>query len=543
MEAKHWFALAAVFGLGAEVAACSSKFSSCTESRTCAPSGGSANGDAGEASDLGSAGGGGKTQTTGGSPATDAGASATDAGAPSVEAGAGGEAPAVACDRDSDCNDDLACNGVERCVEGVCRAGISPCANQEPAHCDAVCTEKGGAAACAVRGQDKDKDGHFTTACVAAPGDDCDDSAPTVYSGAPELCDGIDNDCDKKSDLSDGLSLSGKAAPLGPASAVRSRPAIAWADGKSVYGIVYQDTTTSSDSDLYFEELDLAGVLKLTPKAINDSNTASSAGVGLAWGSDTFGVAFAANDELYMRMIGIDGTLTSARILPVPDSQYRVTGVPDVNPALARNANGDWVIASVSHLVAAGNPSLSLNKLSQAGAISGLSVYNAADIGIPQMSVAALGPNFVIGGSSAQLVDPAFKPLTELPATGLYPSVASSANGIAIADRQDTTTAPSVQLFSPAGVSQCGPVPFADKSFEPTSVVATSKGYLIVSSGPLRVQEVFFDCSLGSSFTIDDVTDASDVHIAGSAAGYGVVWQDNVAHLPKARFFGPHYCD
>jgi len=44
---------------------------------------------------------------------------------------------------------------------------------------------------------------------VAAPGDDCDDTQAAIFPGAPELCDGLDNDCDKKIDLSDGLSLVG----------------------------------------------------------------------------------------------------------------------------------------------------------------------------------------------------------------------------------------------------------------------------------------------------------------------------------------------
>jgi len=51
---------------------------------------------------------------------------------------------------------------------------------------------------------DNDGDGHYTPGSCLTPNDDCDDSDNTVYPGAPELCDGKDNDCDGQTD--EGLS-------------------------------------------------------------------------------------------------------------------------------------------------------------------------------------------------------------------------------------------------------------------------------------------------------------------------------------------------
>ncbi len=45
--------------------------------------------------------------------------------------------------------------------------------------------------------RDVDGDGHVDD---HFDGDDCDDDDPTVYAGAKELCDGIDNDCDEEID-------------------------------------------------------------------------------------------------------------------------------------------------------------------------------------------------------------------------------------------------------------------------------------------------------------------------------------------------------
>jgi len=51
---------------------------------------------------------------------------------------------------------------------------------------------------------DADGDGHYTIGSCLTPADDCDDGNPYRYPGNPETCDGMDNDCDGQID--EGLS-------------------------------------------------------------------------------------------------------------------------------------------------------------------------------------------------------------------------------------------------------------------------------------------------------------------------------------------------
>ena len=82
---------------------------------------------------------------------------------------------------------------------------------------DGVSRQGGGARP--ARDEDRDGDGHaaIDASCVAGPlgearffpVDDCDDTRADVYPGAPERCDGLDNDCDGTPDEIDGSSEPG----------------------------------------------------------------------------------------------------------------------------------------------------------------------------------------------------------------------------------------------------------------------------------------------------------------------------------------------
>jgi hypothetical protein len=89
--------------------------------------------------------------------------------------------PDGGCSSNSECSDDVFCNGVERCMDGMCLPSSAPaCAgtdrcNEAAETCGGTCVDADGDGACAE--------------------DDCDDANPNRFPGALERCDGADQDC------------------------------------------------------------------------------------------------------------------------------------------------------------------------------------------------------------------------------------------------------------------------------------------------------------------------------------------------------------
>ncbi len=127
----------------------------------------------------------------GGDGGTGSGADGGSEGGPD---GSADGAPTT-CRSDAECDDGLVCNGDERCDPSAPEADPSSgCVPGTPPDCDdgVVCTTdacdeaRGG---CVHDSRDADGDER----CDAQ---DCDETDPDVYVGAPERCNALDDDCD-----------------------------------------------------------------------------------------------------------------------------------------------------------------------------------------------------------------------------------------------------------------------------------------------------------------------------------------------------------
>ena len=122
-----------------------------------------------------------------------------DSGDASPDAGDAGEAGDASggkvCVDYTTCDDGRFCNGLERCFAGRCApAADAPCDSHSSCTLDTCDEPTKTCKHTTMATFDADGDKHLDVACG---GDDCDDHDPTTFAGAPERCDGKDNNCNK----------------------------------------------------------------------------------------------------------------------------------------------------------------------------------------------------------------------------------------------------------------------------------------------------------------------------------------------------------
>ncbi len=128
--------------------------------------------------------------------ATDGGSDAAEDGADASDAPIGPE-----CESAADCDNTDACQQV-RCVEGHCQASdFKICDDGDECTGDS-CDPATGECVFSPLTLDQDGDGYrgprpgFAAGAPGSCGDDCDDTSAKAFPGNPEVCDGVDNDCD-----------------------------------------------------------------------------------------------------------------------------------------------------------------------------------------------------------------------------------------------------------------------------------------------------------------------------------------------------------
>jgi hypothetical protein len=102
------------------------------------------------------------------------------------------------CSYNLQCDDGKWCNGAERCSNGCCGPALEvPCDSHSACITDQCDEASRTCSQTQVTPQDVDGDGQLSPGCG---GLDCDDRKADIFTGAPEKCDGFDNDCNGVSD-------------------------------------------------------------------------------------------------------------------------------------------------------------------------------------------------------------------------------------------------------------------------------------------------------------------------------------------------------
>jgi hypothetical protein len=211
----------------------------------------------------------------------------TELGLPeSVEGGGGqGGAPVLPdeCAVDTDCPATDACTRVFCAAQGsqmrlTCQTAPRDCDDGDQCtldHCDAT------AGGCVHdRAVDADHDGFVGKAPAGLPascgGPDCDDTDPSVYPGAPEFCDGKDNNCNGQID--EGAAYAPQSAPVLVAPGMsHSEIGDLVFDGSS-FALTYTYANPSFHSQSYLESLNGSGRAIAGPSLVSEINADTYAG-------------------------------------------------------------------------------------------------------------------------------------------------------------------------------------------------------------------------------------------------------------------------
>jgi hypothetical protein len=239
-------------------------------------------------------------------------------GGPDADADATSEPkPQVECELDLDCFDEIDKCSPVHCVENVCiQDPPKVCDDEDPCTKDG-CEAASGNCTHAPLTFDLDKDGHKGPAPghkagdPGSCGDDCDDTSAAAFPGNPEICDGVDNDCNGVVDDN------AKYVPVGGAPVQVSEPGLSKAHaggiafaGKPGGYLASYSALTGGDTDLVVRTIDALGNPGPTSTPVNFTTGDAFPGP-MVWTGDRYGMAWPdrrdGDWEIYFNTFAPDG--------------------------------------------------------------------------------------------------------------------------------------------------------------------------------------------------------------------------------------------
>lgn len=445
--------------------------------------------------------------------------------------------------------------------------GPAPCQRNEdcpnPDHdCRTECRTSPLGNACITIAADHDRDQHGSSACEAAPGDDCDDTRDDVYPGALEVCDARDNDCDGKRDLDDGLHLKGNDH------IITYQPTfdvdIAWSAAEMTWGVLWSEAST-----VMYQPMDTGGNSRIEPVPITDvpsttarlgSRTAGEPSLNAAlpnypvphslaisWGEDgtgtgAFAVAFPGSYvDAVVGLIAADGTPLVAAV-PLTDTP---DGWGSDSPALQwLPAQGLWAAAWTDLRDNTFEPlvrTVSLTGTLGPEAYPGYGSWPSLALAGGQLAEVWSGfdkPRGALLSSSFDATELDFGDELELKSPFL--AARSDRFGVVFSAPPDKIAYAELGLD---GALLCGPVLREANGFIQSDIVPVAEGFLILGAQPtVQAIEVLPGCRFGSTIEIHSEP-ASFVRAGdGGEQGVFVAWGGPDQPL-ESRVFGPHMCD
>lgn len=433
------------------------------------------------------------------------------------------------CEKATDCDDGLQCNGLERCLEGECAPSTEPfCASS--AHCDTFCSEGENAPRCFVEPQDEDGDGEGSPLCEAAPGDDCNDDDEFVFSTATEVCNGVDNNCNNQDDVTElGLANEYKSLQTGAGAVIG-----AWSEELEGFAILEWFS-----SKLRYYWANTTGTIT-SPKEL----TGSGFTYDIAAGHDGFaytGASFQIVDKDGNMKLPSPPTLATgvrgSAVVSVPEGWVAlyVTDAADT-PFGKRFDTTGAELGSGPVTVGITSDTPSRIQASTLGSQLGI-VWDAADGVYLSRYTDQLGKL-----ESRQLND-----------AGRFASIASGADRYGVAWVEDETSIRYTEI-SPDGETLCGPnfvgvTVYTGGSYNRLSLARYREGFAVLftdqRNNRLYLLRISDGCQVhlpALDFEDGHISYKNDVRLNGNANGLIATWRDGSSD-PRYRLLGGHLCD